>query len=665
MQVVITVLSTDLVNPPDMLGLVGATAALQISDIPFRGTMSGMRVGRSPEGQWLFNPTYAEQDASEINMVVSGNKDAITMVEAGAKEVPESEILEGLEFGHDAVKNIIREIEEFDAEVRREGQRKPKAEIMEEVESFLEPRYRDLTSALIDACKNGDSETVEDFSRKIDRVAVEAGEAFPNEYRKVVLVKSMVLRETATRDALAGEIEPQISEHLKKSIMDASEGGLTKREASTIRKDARKALSEPFRNTFAGLEKHVKGITGDLEKKLLRRMILDEDRRPDGRKSFQIRKLTCEVGVLPMTHGTGLFTRGETQVLSIATLGAYGEKQLLDDLGTEEYKSFMHHYNFPPFSSGEARMLRGPKRREIGHGALVERAISPLIPDAEEFPYTVRLVSEVLESNGSTSMGSLCASSMALMDAGVPLKDGAALSGIAMGLVIEEGRYAVLSDIQGLEDAIGDMDFKIAGSRRGVTALQMDIKCLGISREILKAALEQASEGRAFITKAMSQAIDEPRKELSPNAPKMLQISIPVKKIGEVIGPGGKVIRGLIEKYGVDIDVEDDGKIFVFGRDGDNVENTRRAIESLTREPEVGEKFDGKVVKTTNFGAFVQLVPGKDGLVHISKLSRKRVDRVEDVVKVGDEIQVEIEEIDNLGRINLKPVGTPPGDRED
>jgi polyribonucleotide nucleotidyltransferase len=388
--------------------------------------------------------------------------------------------------------------------------------------------------------------------------------------------------------------------------------------------------------------------------------MLEHDIRPDGRKPFQIRKLTTEVGLLPKTHGSGLFTRGETQVLAIATLGAHGEKQILDDLGIEEYKRFIHHYNFPPYSSGEARPMRGPKRREIGHGALAEKALLPIIPSEDDFPYTIRLVSEVLESNGSTSMGSTCASSMALMDAGVPLKDKMHVGGIAMGLVLEGDKYVILSDIQGLEDSIGDMDFKVAGTKRGITALQMDIKCLGLSTEIMEAALEQARQGRSFIIKAMSEAIAEPRTEVSPNAPRMLQIEIPVDKIGELIGPGGKTIRGMIEKYDVEIDVENDGRVFIFGRDADKANAVRSNIERMTKEPEIGERFMGTVVKTTNFGAFIELTPGRDGLVHISKLSKGRVERVEDVINVGDKVEVEIEEIDNLGRINLRAIDLKP-----
>lgn len=660
LQVIVTVLSTDQVNPPDMLGMIGAAAALSISNIPFYGTLAGVRVGKTG-GRWLINPTFQELEESLVNMVVTGNRESIIMVEAGAREASEDEIVEGLSVGHSAIRKLIDVINELDTEMRRRNDEKPKEELLGEITGFLEPRFRQAAAALIEAYKKEDPQAVEEKSAEAEHVEVDAGLAFPPCMRKIVAVLSRITWNTELSKLLAAEIEPAIEEGMRKSLLDASVPGLSKADRSLARKDARKTLGEPYFQKFQGLEKKVKEVLDGMESKLLRRQILENNLRPDGRKSFQIRKLTCEVGLLPKTHGSALFTRGETQVLSIATLGAYGEKQILDDLGTEEYKRFIHHYNFPPFSSGEARPLRGPKRREIGHGVLAERALLPMIPEEEEFPYTIRLVSEVLESNGSTSMASVCASSMALMDAGVPLKDEAAVSGIAMGLVMDGGNHVILSDIQGLEDAIGDMDFKVAGSTMGVTALQMDIKCLGISPEIMRGALEQALQGRSFIIKAMTESIAEPRAEVSPNAPRMVQIEIPVDKIGDLIGPGGRNIRGLIERYDVDIDVENDGRVYIFGRDRDKVENVQREISRMMRDPEIGDKFMGTVVKTTNFGAFVELVPGRDGLIHISKLSKVRIDRVEDVVNVGDKVEVEIEDIDNLGRINLKAVDLSPG----
>ena len=661
-QVVVTVLSTDQVNPPDMLGIVGAACALSLSDIPFHGPLAGLRVGKVGE-KWIINPTYQELADSSMNLVVAGNRDSILMVEAGAKEVSEAEIIQGLSVGHDAIKELITVIDGLDAEARQENEEKPKDELLNEINGFLEPRYDEAAKNLIDAHNRQDDEAIEASKKSFEQISGEAAEAFDLKHRKIVSVCSRIVGQASISKRLADEIEPEISERMRKVLLDASVPGLRKYDRSTMRKDVRRTLAKEYKEKYLGLEEMVKLVLDGMERKLLREQIIQHNMRPDGRKPFQIRKLTTEVGLLPKTHGSGLFTRGETQVLTIATLGAHGEKQILDDLGVEDYKSFIHHYNFPPYSTGEARPMRGPKRREIGHGALAERALLPLIPDEEEFPYTIRLVSEVLESNGSSSMGSTCASSMALMDAGVPLKGKMHVGGIAMGLILEGDNYVILSDIQGLEDSTGDMDFKVAGSKRGITALQMDIKCLGLSSEIMEAALEQARQGRSFIIKAMSETIAEPREEVSPNAPRMLQLSIPVDKIGELIGPGGKNIRGLIEKYDVEIDVEDDGRVFVFGRDAAKVDQVKHDIEMIAKEPEVGEKYLGTVVKTTNFGAFVELTPGKDGLIHISKLSKSRIDRVEDVVNVGDKIEVEIAEIDDLGRINLRALDLKPSEK--
>jgi polyribonucleotide nucleotidyltransferase len=661
-QVVLTVLSTDQMNPPDMLGMVGAACALQLSNIPFHGPLAGVRVGRI-EGRWIVNPTFQENADSDMNLVVAGNHDCILMVESGAKEVTEADIIEGLKVGHEAIKELCDVIELVDTEYRRESGIKPKEEVLGSINSFLEPRYREVASKLTEAYSAGDHEAIEEQHEAFKNVQVEASGQFPDEYRKIVAICSRVKGNEMLYQTLAQEIEPRIEEPMRKSLQDASVPGLTKQARSIMRKDTRKMLAEPYLEKFHGLESTVKSVLDSLESKLLRKQITDLNLRPDGRKSFQIRKLTTEVGLLPKTHGSGLFTRGETQVLSIATLGAHGEKQILDDLGIEEYKSFMHHYNFPPFSTGEARPMRGPKRREIGHGALAERALGALIPDQEGFPYTIRLVAEVLASNGSSSMGSVCAGSMALMDAGVPMKNKSHVGGIAMGLVLDGDKYTILSDIQGLEDSTGDMDFKVAGTRDGITALQMDIKCAGISYEVLEAALEQARQGRSFIIKAMTEAIAEPRSEVNENAPRMLQLTIPIDKIGELIGPGGKNIRGLIEKYDVEIDVENDGRVFVFGRDSEKVKAVQGDIERIAKDPEVGDRFLGTVVKTTNFGAFVELAPGKDGLVHISKLSKTRIDRVEDVVNVGDKVEVEVEAVDNLGRINLRAINLKPEEK--
>lgn len=659
-QVVVTTLSTDQVNPPDMLGLFGASIALTISNIPFYGPIAGVRIGRV-EGQWIVNPTFQESEESTINLVVAGNPESLMMVEAGAKEVPEGELVEALGKGHEAVKELCGFIEELDREVRARTQQKPKSEIIGEISRYLETSYSKAIDDLMKAYEAGDGEVIARAGDAVDEVARDANAAFGPDERKIVGILSRIVGENLAYDAISAKVESEVTGEMQQCLIDASAPGLTKAQRSLTRKDTRKRLAERLAERFPGREKGVKEALDAFERKLIRRQILEQSIRPDGRKPFEIRKLTCEVGLLSKTHGSALFSRGETQVLTIVTLGAHGEKQILDDLGIEEYKRFMHHYNFPPFSTGEARPLRGPKRREIGHGALVERAILAVMPDEEQFPYTTRLVSEVLESNGSSSMASVCASSMALMDAGVPLKDKNPVSGIAMGLVLEGDKFVILSDIQGLEDRVGDMDFKVAGTREGVTALQMDIKCMGVSREIMEAALEQARQGRSFILKAMSEAIEEPRSQVSPNAPGMLQMTIPVEKIGELIGPGGKNIRGLIEKYDVEIDVENDGRVFVFGRERDKVFSVKKVIELIAKDPEVGEKYLGTVVKTTTFGAFVELTPGKDGLIHISKLSKGRVDRVEDVVNVGDKVEVEIEAIDNLGRINLRAIDLKPG----
>ncbi|PKQ28237.1 MAG: polyribonucleotide nucleotidyltransferase [Candidatus Anoxymicrobium japonicum] len=653
LQIVITVLSTDQVNPPDMLGIVGASCALALSNIPFDGPLAGVRVGKIAD-RWIINPIFQELIESDMNLVVAGNRESILMVEAGANEISETDIVEGLKVAHEAIQHLIDAIDVVDAAVRLEKQEQSKSEILSSINAFLEPRYEDVVGKLMVAYKNKDSEAVEKLNDMFEQVLLEARGQFSDKYRKVVGMCARAVGSAVLNRGLVEEIEPQVEEQMRKTLLDASASDLSKQERSLIRKDARKLFAQPYLETYYGRESLVKGVFDSLEKKLLRKQITELDIRPDGRKPFQIRKLTTEVGLLPKTHGTALFTRGETQVLTIATLGAHSEKQMLDDLGITETKSFMHHYNFPPFATGEARPMRGPKRRDIGHGSLAERALKPVIPDEEDFPYTIRLVSEVLESNGSSSMGSVCGSSMALMDAGVPLKREAHVGGIAMGLVMDGEKFKILSDIQGLEDSAGDMDFKVAGTIEGVTALQMDIKCHGLSFEVIKVALEQARQGRSFIIKAMTEAVPAPRDEVSPNAPRVLQLQIPIDKIGEMIGPGGKNIRGLIEKYDVEIDVEKDGRVFVFGKDAEKVKCVQKAIEAISRDPEVGDRYNGTVVKTTNFGAFVELTPGKDGLIHISKLSKTRIDRVEDVVNVGDKVDVEIEAVDGNGRISLK-----------
>lgn len=661
-QVVVSVLSTDQVNPPDALGLIGASCALMVSNIPFNGPVGGLRIG-CKNGEFIINPTYEEIKDSVLNMMLAGNRDYLMMVEAGACEVSEEKILASLRFGSKAVVSLVEEIDSLAAEARKAKGEPDKRELMEELSEYLRGQYEPIYSKLIHSMWWGDHENAEEAKRTLADFESSILKKYQGTLRKPANILSGMVKSSLIKGILNSIIEPAIEEKLRKNLLDASVPGLTKAERSLLRKDSKDELAKPFIEVLDGFETYIESVIDALERKILRNQILKLNLRPDGRKPHQIRRVSCEVGLLPKTHGSALFTRGETQVLTITTLGGYGEKQVLDDLGIEEFKRFIHHYNFPPYSTGEARPIRGPRRREIGHGALVERALAPMIPPEEEFPYTIRLVSEVLESNGSSSMASVCASSMSLMDAGVPLKNGAAISGIAMGLIIENGEHLVLSDIQGLEDSIGDMDFKVAGTKEGITALQMDVKCEGLTLSILGEALEQAKKGREFIMEIMNRTISEPRKEISPNAPRVIHVEIPVDRIGDLIGPGGKTIRSLIDVYDVEIDVEDNGRVFIFGKDKEKVESARDEIKRIVKELEVGDRLIGTVVKTTNFGAFIQLAPGRDGLIHISKLGRGRVDKVEDVVKVGDKVEVEIESIDNLGRIDLRAVNILPGNK--
>ncbi len=572
-QIIITTLSADQENDPDILSIIGASAALSISDIPFDGPVSATRVGFI-EDQFVVNPTFAQLKDSSLDIVVAGTRDAVVMVEAGANEVPESVMLEALRVAQDVNVQIIDLQDEM---VRRIG--KPKrtfqaAEIPDVVRQavvdFAGSRSWDLVAAAKD-------ERSEAMSQAREEVLEALGQSYPPEQLK---------------DALR--------DHLKAMV---------------------------------------------------RGRILGEGVRPDGRQPTDIRPISAEVALLPRTHGSGLFTRGETQVLTIATLGSMGEQQRLDGLEPEETRRFIHHYNFPPFSVGETRPMRGPSRRDTGHGALAERALLPLIPDEEEFPYTIRLVSEVLSSNGSTSMASACGSTLALMDAGVPIK--APVAGVAMGLIKGDDGYRVLTDIAGMEDNFGDMDFKVAGTASGITALQMDIKTKGITYEIMEQALEQAREARLFILGKMLEAIPAARTELSPYAPRMYRITIPQAKIGMVIGPGGRVIRSIIEETHCSIDIEDDGTVFVGSPSEEMAQKAISIIEGLTKDVEVGETYTGTVSRLTNFGAFVEILPGKDGLVRLEDLADVAAGRPEDVVKIGDEIMVMVIEVDSMGRVNL------------
>jgi polyribonucleotide nucleotidyltransferase len=577
-QVIITALSSDQEQYLDILSIIGASAALSISNIPWLGPVGAVRVGYV-NGEFVFNPTASEMEKSLMDLRLAGTADAILMVEAGANVVSEELILEGMKRGHEAMQDIIK------LQVRMQ-------------EEIGKPKFEFRPAEL---------------SEGVRQKVVNAVGA-----RVVDALTSAVTKEE--RYATLDEIEEE--------LVAGFEGN---EEEPVVEGDIREAFSEIVRQQVRS--KILEGI------------------RPDGRGLTDIRPISCEVGLLPRAHGSGLFTRGETQALSIVTLGTASDEQMLDGLGVESSKRYMHHYNFPPYSTGETRPVRGPGRREIGHGALAERALVPVIPSEEVFPYTIRVVSEIMSSNGSTSMASVCGSTLALMDAGVPIK--MPVAGAAMGLVIEGDRHAILTDIQGMEDHLGDMDFKVAGTAEGITALQMDIKVKGVTHEILREALEQARAARLFILDKMLQAIDKPRPDLSPYAPRIIMIKIDPEKIGTVIGPGGKMIRSIIEQTGVKIDVEDDGSVFIAGTDGEGSKKAVELIRGLTEEAEIGKIYTGKVVRTTDFGAFVEILPGKDGLVHISQLADYRVPSVEDVVRVGDEIMVMVIGIDETGKIKL------------
>lgn len=575
-QIVATAVSVDPDNAPDIPAMIGASCALSISDIPFEGPIAGVRVGMI-DGQYIINPTIEQAKVSRLNLAVAGTKDAILMVEAGAKEISEDEMLDAIWFGHEEIKKLVEWQEKIMAEVG-----KPKMEV---------PVYEP-----------------------------------PAE--------------------LAAEIEAYGAEQLKAALMDANK---LEREENVARIKAE--IADAFMEKYPDNAKDVAYITQKLVKKIVRRTISVDKIRPDGRALDEVRPVTCEVGLLARPHGSALFTRGQTQILNVLALAPLSEAQTLDGLGVELTKRYIHHYNFPPYSVGETKPLRSPGRREIGHGALAERALLPVIPSEEEFPYAIRLVSETLESNGSSSMGSVCASTLSLMDAGVPIK--APVAGVAMGLVKDGDYFTILTDIQGLEDALGDMDFKVAGTKNGITAIQMDIKIDGINKEIFKQALAQAKRGREHIMGIMLDCISEPRKELSKYAPKITTIHVDPEKISKIIGPGGKTIKKIVEETGAKIDIEEDGRVYIAAVNSEEAAKAIDMINGITAEAEVGKVYTGKVTRLMNFGAFVEILPGKEGLVHISQLSTEHVGKVEDVVSVGDEIVVKVTEIDQKGRINL------------
>lgn len=580
-QVVCQVLSVDKNNSPAIAGIIGASCALHISDIPFAGPIAGVNIGMV-DGEYVINPTTEEASKSTVDLVVAGSADAVNMVEAGALEVDEEVMLGAIQLAHEKIREICAKQEEIREAV---GKDKIEVELFEadpQVAAWVEGN---VTKKIIEALQ----------------------------------IPEKLAREEALQEIRSGLEEAYVAEFGEESFEEHG--------------------------------KSVKTVYDSILKKEVRRLITEEELRPDGRKLSEIRPITSQVGILPRTHGSGLFTRGQTQVLTVCTLGLKSDEQLIDNLTDEDRKRYIHHYNFPAYSVGEVRPMRGPGRREIGHGALAERALLPVIPSEQEFPYTLRLVSDVLESNGSTSQASVCGSTLALMDAGVPIKK--PVAGIAMGLVKYGDKFAILTDIQGMEDALGDMDFKVAGTKDGITALQMDIKITGVSEEILRQALKQAKEGRLFILDKMSEAIEEPRQELSQHAPRIMTLDIPVDKIRDVIGPGGKTIRKIIEETGVEIDIEDDGRVYIASTDEEMGRKAFSLIESFTKDVEVGAQYLGKVKRIMNFGAFVEILPGKEGLVHISQLAHERVNKVEDVLNVGDEVLVKVTEIDRQGRINL------------
>ncbi|WP_150267758.1 polyribonucleotide nucleotidyltransferase [Paenibacillus tepidiphilus] len=578
-QVLNLVMSVDQDCAPDIAAMIGTSAALSISDVPFDGPIGGVSVGRIA-GEFVINPNVAQQEASDLYLVVAGTKEAIMMVEAEANEVPEEVMLEAIMFGHEEIRKIVATIEEL---VQIAGKEKMAVKL-HAVNAEVNAEVRDFAQAR--------------------------------------LVEAVRIAEKHARQDAIDEVNNETVSYFAEKYIETPE-----------------LLSD------------VKEVLHDIVKEEVRRLITHDKVRPDGRKLDEIRPIDCDTSLLPRTHGSGLFTRGQTQALSVCTLGALGDVQILDGIDPAETKRFMHHYNFPPFSVGEARPLRAPGRREIGHGALGERALSKVIPSETEFPYTIRLVSEVIESNGSTSQASICASTLAMMDAGVPIK--APVAGVAMGLIKDGDHVSILTDIQGMEDHLGDMDFKVAGTAEGVTAIQMDIKIAGIDRAILQEALQQAKEGRMHILGKMMEAISAPRTSLSQYAPKIIIMNINPDKIRDVIGAGGKIINKIIEETGVKIDIEQDGRVFIASSDEAMIQKARGIIEGIVKEIQVGEIYVGTVRRIEKFGAFVELIPGKDGLVHISQLSTERVAKVEDVVAIGDTITVKVTEIDQQGRVNL------------
>lgn len=575
-QITAAVLSTDTDNDPDILAMLGASAALTLSDIPFPKPTGAVRVGRQG-GKFIINPTHTQIEEGELDLVVAGTKDGINMVEGEMKNLSEELVQEAFLIGYKAVADIVSQIERLSEAAGKKKKDIPLFKVDEELKGRVEK--------------------------------------------------------------LAGErIAPPTTP-------------LDKQEKQERQRQLAKDVLAALAPDFPGKEKEIKGILEELEGEEMRKVILEKGRRADGRQPSDVRPISCEVAVLPRTHGSAIFARGQTQSLVTTTLGTSRDEQMLDGLKEKTFKNFMLHYNFPSFSVGEIRPVRGPGRREIGHGALAERALKAVLPPSEKFPYTIRIVSDILESNGSSSMATVCGGSLCLMDAGVPIKS--AMAGIAMGLIRGDEKYVLLTDITGSEDHFGDMDFKITGTRQGITAIQMDLKVEGVPPEILKQAFAQAKTALLFILSEMSRALDQPRPSVSKFAPHILIVRVAVSKLGQVIGPGGKMVRSITEKTGAEVNIEDDGEITITAPNEEGARKARKMIEDITAEAEVGKIYLGKVKRIMDFGAFVEVLPGKEGLVHISKLADHHVKRVEDEVKVGDEIRVKVTEIDRMGRINL------------
>jgi polyribonucleotide nucleotidyltransferase len=577
-SVVATVFCVEQDNQPEFAAMIGTGIALAISDIPFYGPLASIFVGIE-DGKFVINPTQRQRDASPLNLTVSGTRERVVMIEAGASEVDEDTMFNAIMFAHEEIKRLCDFVDMIANEVGKKEKIKYEPHVMNE----------ELYKAVFDYAYDMIKEAIDTDDKKV-------------------------------RDANMLEVKNK--------------------------------LAEKFSEQFEDYEESIEEVLYNVQKHIVRKWLIEEGKRVDGRSLDEIRPLSAEVGIFPRTHGSGLFSRGQTQVLTVATLGALGEVQKLDGIDDYEVKRYMHHYNFPSYSVGETRPSRGPGRREIGHGALAEKALEPVIPSEEEFPYAIRLVSEVLSSNGSTSQASICGSTLALMDAGVPIK--APVAGISVGLITEGEKYKTILDIQGLEDFFGDMDFKVAGTKKGVTAIQMDLKIEGLTPEIIKEALEKTRNARIHILDTvMKNAIEKPRETISEYAPRVMTLQIDPEKIRDVIGTGGKVIQKIITDTGVKIDIDDSGKVFILSYDKSGGEEAAKIINGIVKDPQVGEVYTGKVVRIMQFGAFVEFLPGKDGLVHISKLDKKRVNKVEDVVNIGDEIKVKVIEIDDKGRINL------------